>query len=104
MSSHPRIDETLDIIPRWGLIAFTGFLGEYNTTYLIAEQGTSLGLLNANVISIGIMVASVMGFAIQTFKIYLTGKQPTTLEEFTNSRIEVSDSTTLVNPENKSED
>ena len=43
-----------------------------------------------------------MGFTIQAFKIYLSGKQPTTLEEFTNSRINVSDSTTLVDPDNKS--
>lgn len=85
------------------MIAFTGFLGQYNTDYLIAEQGTSLGLLNLNVISIGIMVASIMGFGIQTFKIYLSGKQPTTLEEFTNSRLEVpEESTTLVDPKNKS--
>ena len=104
MSSHPRIDETLDIIPRWGLISFTGYLGHYNTDYLIAEQGTNLGLLNLNVISIGIMIASVMGFGIQTFKIYLSGKQPTTLEDFTNSRIEVSETTTLVDPDNKAQD
>jgi hypothetical protein len=104
MSSHPRIDETLDIIPRWGLIAFTGFLGEYNTTYLLAEQGTNLALLNANVISIGIMLAAFMGFGIQTFKIYLSGKKPTTLEDFTNSRIRVSETTTLVDPDDKSSD
>ena len=104
MSSHPRIDETLDIIPRWGLIAFTGFIGQYNTDYLIAEQGTNLGLLNLNVISIGIMIASIMGFGIQTFKIYLSGKQPPTLEDFTNSRIRVSETTTLVDPENKSKE
>ena len=104
MSSHPRIDETLDIIPRWGIIAFTGYLGEYNTTYLIAEQGINLGLLNLNIMSIGIMVASLMGFGIQTFKIYLSGKQPTTLEDFTNSRINVGETTTLVDPDNKSQD
>ena len=101
MSSHPRIDETLDIIPRWGLIAFTGYLGEYNTSYLIAEQGNNLGLMNANVISIGIMVAAVMGFGIQTFKIYLSGKKLSTIEDFTNSRINVSESTTLADPDNK---
>ncbi len=101
MSSHPRIDETLDIIPRWGLIAFTGYLGEYNTSYLIAEQGNNLGLMNANVISIGIMVAAVMGFGIQTFKIYLSGKKPSTIEDFTNSRINVSESTTLADPDKK---
>lgn len=54
--------------------------------------------------SIGIMVASLMGFGIQTFKIYLSGKQPTTLEDFTNSRINVGETTTLVDPDNKSQD
>jgi len=74
MSEWPRVDQILDIIPRYALVMFTGFLGEYNTDYLMDQTETTLVLLNLNLISWGIMVASAGGFLINTIRNYLKGR------------------------------
>jgi len=81
MSHWPRVDETLDIIPRYALIAFSGFLGESNTDYLMDQTETSLILLNMNLVSWAIMVGSVGGFLTNALKIYLSGRTPKPEEE-----------------------
>lgn len=81
MSHWPRVDETLDIIPRYALIAFSGFVGEYNTDYLMDQTEPSLMLLNMNLISWAIMLGAIGGFMTNALKIYLSGRTPKPDEE-----------------------
>ena len=89
MSHWPRVDETLDIIPRYALIAFSGFtlwiklnpVGEYNTDYLMDQTEPSLMLLNMNLISWAIMLGAIGGFMTNALKIYLSGRKPKPEEE-----------------------
>jgi hypothetical protein len=81
MSHWPRVNETLDIIPRYALIAFSGFVGEYNTDYLMDQTETSLMLLNMNLISWAIMLGAIGGFMTNALKIYLSGRKPKPDEE-----------------------
>ena len=78
MSKYPRIDNTIDLIPRVATTCFMGVLALFNTTKLelgeVADSNNELLLQNGQIISSAIIVGSVVGFMIESFLIYLNGR------------------------------
>ena len=78
MSKYPRIDNTIDLIPRYATTCFMGVLALFNTTKLelreVANSNNELLLQNGQIISSAIIVGSVVGFMIESFLIYLNGR------------------------------
>jgi len=79
MSKYPRIDHTIDLIPRYATTCFMGVLALFNTTKLelreVTNSNTELFLQNGQIISSAIIIGSVIGFIIESFLIYLCGRE-----------------------------
>tara|TARA_R110002020_G_scaffold57288_3_gene157864 strand:- start:724 stop:1038 length:315 start_codon:yes stop_codon:yes gene_type:complete len=79
MSKYPRIDNTIDLIPRYATTCFMGVLALFNTTKLelreITNSNNELLLQNGQIISSAIIIGSVIGFMIESFLIYLNGRE-----------------------------
>jgi hypothetical protein len=78
MSKYPRIDNTIDLIPRYATTCFMGVLALFNTTKLelreVTNSNSELFLQNGQIISSAIIIGSVIGFIIESFLIYLSGR------------------------------